>query len=492
MCAVRLSSSVGAGTVPGAGPSSAAASSVSRAPDSALSPRLHAGWALGSFATSILVNSTGLLGLRFMTDELGIGAALAASLLVLSKIYDGITDPIMGVVSDRTRSRWGRRRPYLLAGAFLCATAMYAMFNVPDMGSPRALATYMVCALLLYATAYTVFRIPYLSLGADLTRSFADRSRLMTFNVYGSSLGSLFATTAAPFLLAFAGGGREAHGLMASILAALILVSGLACFRLTAGAPDIEPAPARAYTLREKLDALAQNRPFVLLITTKILLFVGLGVHSTGIAFFTKHALGLSDYSLGTLFMLQTLATVVSQPLWMRIANAFGRRNCLLIAVGCDVLVMSAFWLVPADGADVWLVALGPLKGLVGGGIFLSMQCMLPDTMNYDARRFGMHREGLFAGIFVMVEKFTQAIAAAVFGAVIGTMGYVAAAGAGTAQPAEAILGIRIAVSVVPAGILLLAMAVLTNYRLPRDWIEDTGRSDTSTPDACNHKGGPR
>jgi glycoside/pentoside/hexuronide:cation symporter, GPH family len=432
----------------------------------------YAGWALGSFSTSVLVNAMGLLLMRFMTDELGLAAALAASILALSKVYDGVTDPIMGVISDRTRSRWGRRRPYLLAGAFMCALAMFAAFNVPRFQSPTVLAIYMTFVLLFFATAYTIFRIPYLSMGADLTRSFRDRSRLMSFSVYGSSLGSLFATTAAPFLLAFSGGGRDAHGMMALALGVLILISGLGCFRLTAGVPDGTLAASTRFTWREKLDALAQNRPFILLMATKVLLFVGLAVHISGIAYFTKHVLQASDYSLGTLFLLQTLAAMLSQPLWIGIANRLGRRNGLMTAIGMDVLIFSAYWFVPAGGANSWLAVLGPLSGIATGGMFLNIQCMLPDTMNFDEQRHGLRREGLFAGIFVMVEKFTSAIGTAVFGAIIGAMGYAAAAGSGAAQPVEALVAIRACVSFVPSLILIASMLVLARYRLPQDWLE--------------------
>ncbi len=427
------------------------------------------GWALGSFATSILVNAMGLLLMRFMTDELGLGAALAGSMLALSKLYDGATDPIMGVISDRTRSRWGRRRPYLLAGAVLCALAIVAAFNVPRIESSTRLALYMMLVLLFIATAYTIFRIPFLSMGADLTHSFKDRSRLMSFGVYGSSIAGLFATTGAPFLLAFAGGGRDAHGVVALILGALILVSALACFKLTADVPNDAPLEGKQFSWREKMHALAQNKPFLVLIVAKVLLFIGLAVHVSGIAYFTKHVLRVSDYSLGTLFLLQTLASMLSQPLWVAAANRVGRRNGLMIAIALDILVVSTYWFVPAVDARAWLAVLGPLAGIATGGLFLNIQCMLPDTMNLDQQRHGLRREGLFAGIFVMVEKITSAIGTAVFGVIIGATGYAAAAGGRAPQSAETLMAIRACVSFVPALIMIVAILILTQYQLHRD-----------------------
>ncbi len=440
-----------------------AAPEVARAPGSTL----YAGWALGAFCTSVLINSTGLLHLRFMTDSLGIGAALAGTLLAISRVYDGVIDPLMGAVSDRTRSRWGRRRPWLLLGSLMCGLAMVGKFVVPDFESPSMLAAWMTLVLLFFATAYTTFRIPYLAMGADLSRSFEGRSRLMTFQVYGSSIGSLVATTAAPFLLAMQGGGRGSHEFMALVLGALILLSGLATFRLTAWAPEGVLTARQHYTWRERFSALAQNRPFVVLIIAKTLLFIGLALHLSAVAYFVRHVLQLNDFSLGTVFLMRTLATIASQAMWPRVAASLGRRNALIIAILCDVAMFGAWWLIPVEGADRWLVALGLLGGVAGGGIFFNIQCMLPDTMDYDAKRFGLRREGMFAGIFVMTEKFTSAIATAMFGAFIGFMGYVAAADVGAVQPASAITAIRLSVSVLPAALMLLSIGVLLGYRLP-------------------------
>jgi Na+/melibiose symporter-like transporter len=157
---------------------------------------------------------------------------------------------------------------------------------------------------------------------------------------------------------------------------------------------------------------------------------------------------------------------MLSQPLWVLLANRVGRRNGLMAAIGLDVMVFSAYWFVPPVGANIWLAILGPLAGIATGGMFLNIQCMLPDTMNFDQQQHGMRREGLFAGIFVMVEKFTSAIGTALFGVIIGTMGYVAAKGGGAVQPAEVLAAIRAGVSLIPSLILVVSMLVLTRYRL--------------------------
>jgi Na+/melibiose symporter-like transporter len=167
---------------------------------SRLGIRVLIGWAFGSFATTVLVSSVGLLHLRFMTDSLGIGAAIAGSLVVISRFCDGMTDPVMGLITDRTWNRWGPR-PFLFAGTLLCSVSMYALFNPPQVVG-TALLAFMVFALLLFSAGHTVFRIPYLAMAAEMSNGFEERSRLTVYNVFGGSLGTLVATTLAPFLLA--------------------------------------------------------------------------------------------------------------------------------------------------------------------------------------------------------------------------------------------------------------------------------------------------
>lgn len=167
-------------------------------------------WGMGTVAMSILFNSYAVLTLRFMTDTLGIAAALAGTILLGAKVYDAITDPIMGLVTDRTKSRWGRRRPWLLVGAIVCATAFVAQFSVsPDAGSVVLL---VALALILMRTGYTIFNIPYMAMAAEITSGAGDqyhqRSYLMSYRVGAICIGQLIGGALAPFWFRWAVAGQ--------------------------------------------------------------------------------------------------------------------------------------------------------------------------------------------------------------------------------------------------------------------------------------------
>lgn len=133
------------------------------------------GWAVGAHGTSTMIGVLVTYLLIYMTDHLGIAAFTAGAIIFAARMYDLITDPLMGYISDRTRSRWGRRRPYLLLGAVSCFIAFVALFNVPDISNETAMVFYAAFMLILFTTAYTIFNVPYLAMPAEMTDSYNDR-----------------------------------------------------------------------------------------------------------------------------------------------------------------------------------------------------------------------------------------------------------------------------------------------------------------------------
>ena len=435
--------------------------------------RAMIGWGVGSFTSAALVGAVGLLHLRFMTDSLGLAIGLAGMLVVLSKIYDAMLDPIMGVVSDRTRTPWGRHRPYLFGGGLLCALSMVLLFNVPERLGGGALVAFVCFSLLLFSTAYTMFRIPYLALGRSITQDFNERSRLMTFSVYGSSLGGLAATSAAPYLLATLGSDRAGHGAIAWLLAALIATGGIVSFFLI----DTEAAERDGHgttvtrehiSFRQAGAALRDNRPFQYLIGFKVMMFTGLTLHGAAIPYFTRHVLGASDISLGGVFLAQMLAMMASQVVWVRVARRFGRRNGLMTAALMQIVAMFCWYLIPAGHPSPWLQILAAYQGACGGGIFFGLYTVLTDTMDHSRRDGDNGREGILAGVFVMVEKATAALGTFMFSTILGFVGYVSAKDAGAAaQPHNVVVGISVAMSVLPACFAIIACLFLRKLHLP-------------------------
>lgn len=441
----------------------------------------YVGWAIGSFTSAALVSAVGLLHLRFMTDSLGMAIALAGTLTVVAKIYDALTDPLMGYIGDRTRTRFGQFRPYLLLGGFLASLAMFLLFNVPGSLSGDAAWAYVAFTLLLYSTAYTMFRIPYLALGRAITQDFHERSKLMTFSVYGSSLGSFAATAAAPFLLARIGSDRAGHGHVALILAVAIAIGGVMAFCLLKERGPVEAGTRNGGSLAVTWAALWSNKPFLRLMGFKMVLFSGLAVHITAIPFYTRHVLHVTDTTLGTIFGVQTVLMVGSQVLWVRMASRFGRRNALVGAGSLCAVAYVVWALVPSGSPFPLIYVACALSGTASGGVFLGLYTVLTDTMDYARRVQGEDRAGMLAGVFVMVEKGTSAFGIFLFSSIMNWAGFVSATGQGShEQPASVKTAIIVTVALVPAFAAIVASVIMLRYRVP----SATNRTETAPPRA--------
>ncbi len=428
--------------------------------------RLRIGWGLGSLPGSALSVTANVLLLRFMTDTLGIAAALASTVFAAAKVWDAINDPMIGAFSDRVETRWGRRLPWILAGGLLSSVVVVAAFAAP-LPAGNGLVVYMAVAMLAFATTYSMLMIPYLAMPAEITDSYHGRTQLMSFRVLFSSAGSTLGLGVGPMLLAAWGATRAGHARMALVIACIAAATTLLCVWMLRDAPrtvrPAEPPPGIVPQLRSAL----QNRPFVWLLVAKFLYFVVLAFTLTTFAYFTKHVLKASDAWLATFLMVQSLSVIGSQPIWLRVARVFGKQRGFMLAGACYGLAHFSWWFAVPDEPVALIFARAVAIGLAGGGTFLLTQAMLPDAIEFDHIRTGLRREGVFTGAFVFVEQAAGAFGVAIIGFVLATMGYVATTeGRVVQQPQSAILGIYVCMAILPALFQLVSILAISRYDL--------------------------
>ena len=189
---------------------------------------LKASWGVGGLGTTSMLYLINMFVLFFLVRHVGIPAAIAGLLLSVTRFYDAVIDPAIGTLSDRSSGRWGRRRPWMLVGAMLCPLACIAVFNPPALQPGFGLYAAVLGALLLWCTAYSLFSIPYMALGTEMTDDYGERAALMawrTFFVYASGI---VITAGAPALIARLGGDRASYSTM-SLAAAAVIGATLLC-----------------------------------------------------------------------------------------------------------------------------------------------------------------------------------------------------------------------------------------------------------------------
>nr|WP_246350354.1 MFS transporter [Sphingobium boeckii] len=420
------------------------------------------GWGVGSLSVAILYNTTGLLLLRFMVDNLALSAGLAALLIAGSKIYDGLIDPLVGMVSDRFETRMGRRRPWLLAGGVICALSLPLLFAPPTL-SDSATIVWMAGALIVYSTGYAVFCVPYMAMPAEMTEDSHQRSVIMSWRVKAIAIGQLLAGAAGPALIVAFGGGRDGHAGMSMVMGILVLLAALVCFRMTRNARRL-PRSTHRPGWRDQLGIL-RNSDFVWLLVAKLLQLTGVATSSAVIAFFMQRILKLSDAHLGFVFGASTIGIIVGAPIWTRISKHLGKHKTYLLAAAVHSLA-GITWMFAQPGESLSILVLrSAILGVGSAGMLLIGQSLLPDVAAADAAKSGFAREGAFAGLYTTIEKVSYAIGIAAVGAFLQLNGYIPGVGPEIAQPESAMRALVWSVSIVPSVCALLAALAILRVR---------------------------
>ncbi len=429
------------------------------------------GWGIGTLGAATLWQTVNVFLLNFMTDFIGIAAATAGLLVFISKIYDAVTDPLMGWLSDRTRTRLGRRKPYIAMGGIMLGVSSFLLFGFGDIGSSTLSIFYYALILIFYSSAVTVFNIPYLAMPAEMTEDKRDLSRLMTFRVAATGL-SIIVSSFVPLLIDNFGGGNAGYRGMGATIGIIVAILSLKSFLMTLPAPVVL-APVRAThagafrALAATLRAVATNRPFVILLLTKACWLVALSF--AGIApFYFRNVVRLTSSQLTTYFLCFAVAMTISAFVLAPVANRWGKVRVFQISLVTSALLYLS-WQFAQPGEPLALVyGRSVLFGFFAGGALLAGQAMLPETMHYDRARTGLHREGVFSGFYSTMDKVSSAIAIVLAGVYLQSQGYQSSVGGVLkTQSEQALNGIVTSMSLFPAAAAALAAITISFYRIP-------------------------
>lgn len=428
----------------------------------ALRPSVRLCYAVGSIGAGVFNTIPGLLLLFYLTDTLAVPAGLAGLAILLPKLFDIATDPLVGAWSDRTRSRWGRRRPFLLAGALLLPPCFIALFSAP-VGDPTLSLLWVTVAFCASAGAFTLFQIPYASMPAEMTADYHARTGLVAARMAFVTVGVLAGGALAPELIAAGGGGPAGYATMAVALALATCAAMLVTFVGTRDAPQLA-APAAPVPLAAQVRVALANRPYRRLLTAYGLQCVGLGAVLAAVPYFVRYTLGAGDGAVTLLFVCLVGPAIVAMPLWTAISRRRGKRSAYVLAVA--LFAASAAGLLLAGPGRLAIV--GAQVGLLGVG-FAGLQifpfAMLPELIDDDAAVSGQRREGVFTGLWFVGEKGGFAAGAWLFSAALAATGFVERrAGELVAQPASALLGVHAAAALVPAVCALLSLPLLLRH----------------------------
>lgn len=390
----------------------------------------------------------------FYAQGLGVGLAATGTALLAARIFDVLTDPLVGILSDRVRSRWGRRKPWIAAGGLIAAIALVQLFDPPASAGPMHLGLW---AVLLYL-GWTLVAVPYAAWAAELSPDYHERARITGAREAASILGVLIAG-AAPAVAVLLGGG-EAQGLAA--IAWITVALGLpAVWMMLARVPDqvptasFEPPPP----LRVRLAAIARNRPFLRLLAAWFVNGLANGLPAVLFPLYLEYVLRAGPLARGGLIMTYFLCGIIAIPLWVRLSRRFGKHRvwCWAMLLSCAAFVWVPF--LQKDDLAAFAVAC-VVTGFALGADLALPPAMQADVVDLDTLRTREERAGLFFALSSMSTKLALATAVGIAFPAIEALGFVPAPG----NPAEALLALALLYAAVPTVLKLVAVALIWKH----------------------------
>lgn len=415
-------------------------------------------YGLGDLGINIAYGAVGFYFVFFLTDVAGLPPAWAGYLFAIARIWDAVTDPLMGVISDRTESRFGRRRPYLLFGAVPLGICFTLLWLVPfHRGS--SLFIYFFVATVLFNTAYTVVAMPYNSLLPAMTQNYDERTSLAGYKMAFSFMGTLISAAGIMFIVDVVFGGKSNYAnsfpVMGSILAVMIIISTLLVFF---GTKERITPKQNNESLKyiQTLRSFFKMKEFRKVLGMFLFNMIGFDIIMAMNVYFMKYVVEMKDEISFVFMAIPLLTAALVTPVWVAISKRRGKQRAYMAAILYFMIPLFLCLIIPA-GNIPFVVVIVVLMGIGVSASQLFPYSILPDFIEYDEYRNGVRREGAFYGIVMFTYKLASALCVVIISMTLGLFGYIESSGEVVVQPASAILGIRLLMGMVPAVFFIIS-----------------------------------
>lgn len=437
-----------------------------------------------AYSAGMLVNNLQAAALPAMMVILNLGLgmdpALAGVIGFAPRIFDAISDPLMGYISDNTQSRWGRRRPYIFIGAILAGLVFAGMWQLPEGSSKSFTFWFFLVAFIVYFLFYTIYATPFVAFGYEMTPDYHERTRLHAFaNTFGQlawlGVPWFYALMASDLFENTVHGARILALWVGGTIALLGIIPAIFCRERLATNPVVAQ-PANASGLANNIREFGRGvlltvkcKPFVKLCLATFLVFNGfqLGI-SFALYVMIYYVFGGDDKLAGELNgwngSLIALATLAVIPLTAKISEKLGKRETFMLTVSLSIIGYAMKWVGYNPEHPYWLLASCPLVAFGTGSLFTLMGSMISDVCDYDELQSHERREGVFGAIYWWMVKVGLALAGLMSGVLLKVSGFDVALTTG--QSDQTLFWLRIFDVVIPITTSLIALAIMYRYEI--------------------------
>ena len=428
-----------------------------------LSRRTKLMYGVGDAGINLADTMVGLLFAIFLTDVVGLRPGLAALVIFAGRTFDYINDPVIGYLSDRTRSRWGRRRPFILFGMLPFALAYMLLWWIPPFPTQTGLAIYYGLAFVLYDTLATVLYMPYFALTPELTSNYDERTSLTTYRMIFSTIGAMVA-----FVVPLAIIGTmdaESAGRVMAVGAGVAVLSILPMLAVFLGTREkTEYQEQKQPGIKESILAALNNKPFLYAAAIFLLGLTALDITQATLLYFLKYHMHLEDnYDL--VFGLLFVAALASYPFWNWVAGRWDKKRAVILGMLFLSVSITVMGFMRTEWGLAVLLVFSALTGIGLGAVQVLTWSMIPDTVEWDELQTGQRHEGMFYSLVQTMRKIGSSLSLPFVLLMLEWTGYVANA---QTQPRNTILGIQSLIGPIPAAFLLAGIFFALRYPLDR------------------------
>lgn len=426
------------------------------------------GWASGDFGFNIFWQSLNLLLMPFYTDVLGLDARLAGTVFLIASLWDGFADTVIGAIADRTRSRWGSYRPYLIFASPLLVVAFMVAFLTPDW-EQGGLFLYALLSQIFLRTAYSVVSIPYSSLSARITQDADERSSLAGWRMFFAFSGGAVVTFLMPRIVTMLGGSGSnmTYVLAAGLVGLVSLPFFWLTFATTREPARLAEANPAGWSLKASLDdfraslAMARhNGPLARIFVCIIVSSLAFTMTNKCLVYYVTYFLGRPDL-VPNILPFALVMNLAFAPFWALVAQRTSKRTTWLYANAVSAFAFIAFFLSPSR--DPWIAAFF-IGAISAGNVAYQVLfwAMLPDTVEYNAWKTGQRHDAKVFGIASFAKQLALGLNGALLGWLLTGIGYVP----NQSQSEATLLGLKAIMALVPLCGVLLSAWLIWGYPL--------------------------
>lgn len=399
----------------------------------------------------------------FYADTLGMGLAATGAIMLVARCFDALTDPIAGLLSDRTTSRLGSRKPWIIVGAILAAIGLLLVVNPPrDPGG-----AYLLASMILLYTGWTAVMVPYTAWAAELSADYDERSKITLYREAFGIVGILIAALIPVALSSYSGGTGKGEGAgLQAVAVAAIAAGSLAIWVMVRGTPHHSRmgSPSRIrFDLLAKLARLAANKPFLRLGAGWFINGLANGIPAVLFLLYLDYGLGAGETIRGLFILVYFLCAVLSMPLWGRVSANLGKHRAWCLAMICASLAFVTVPLIPTGGFAAFFVVCIITGAALGADLSLP-PALQADVIDYHRLRSPTADAGLFFAAWNLITKFALALSAGIGLYGVEVLGFDPKAPDETGRQALIVL-----YALVPVALKVCATVLLWNFPIGRN-----------------------